>query len=453
MKITLNDERNAREWGLIMLIPASRKFWLHALFLKSVLMLIFCSAPLSYGDSLESSWAVDGKGRVKWTALLRLRGYASGMNFQVRPDASIQGMGGLHGSWLAIGRLEARGFLAELVQPQQKHLGRSSETSGFRANLRSLSSDQFGVALFLPHERLGGALELWEDGGRAWLWAQPFQWEGGRMDFAGVLGSRESVLAGERWYPDLMEIPEGWHGVVGLRLRQKWGSFHGSSTAMLSGGAFSPVAGALSLSGEWSDGPWRWRGRGGWRAPSFRDARGRVVKEQFFVAWDWRYRPQRGFQMTLDHQYDHAEPHAGDVRGEWGWRWENWQATAGCSLKNLGAAKSWDWFGLHYVTGRLLREGRFRWALYGKWSPHKDTFLRLSMDHYRSQGWSGDVAVMMTIQKAKSRFGVGGTLRWLGKGHRIFIDIILQDLPRDWIPHPQSAGDFELSLRWIQEIS
>jgi hypothetical protein len=284
--------------------------------------------PILDGETLETTASMDGTERLTTGIVIQGSDYSLGASYRFVPEYPNDFMLGLNTSLVSLGHLSDAGLASEVRNPGADALGRLSERTFYRSDVRSVSRSRIGIAVMPWDGRAGVSWERRENLNAGILWAVPVKTELFELEILGEAAHLMESEVDEGWYPDRDGTPAGSLGIAALRWRFDFEKYVlGMSSIVSAGSGFRPGM-LCSLSMGVSEGPWRIRSRSIYSTPYFRSAEGDRTECRVESAMDWRRRPAHGFRFGVDyHAGSHRRFPAGhqfedEGRLSFGWKLE-----------------------------------------------------------------------------------------------------------------------------------
>jgi len=410
-----------------------------------------CSLP---AKSLEFSLGMDGGRQFRGFSLLTGAGFSTSVSCFWSSERIPEIVAGFNNPIFSIGHLGDTGLAAEVRNPDFTVLSRLAERTFYRADLRSESFSRLGLALMSENARAGVVWERRNKIDAGIIWALPLSTETWSIEILGEAGILRVPAADEKWYPENPPAASGPVALLSCRFRQFTLRESGGLTLIYSGARNLRPGWLAALSSNYSHGPWRLRGRAVYSSEFFRNAGGEQLQYSNGVGIDWRYRPTKGLQFTLDYEAGWGRGYSDSGSAALGWRFGDLQLSVESDWRRL-------------FLGSLPGEGspcsgirvRLTWdrkylhlGILGKVKPGEEWFFKLSTVFPAHGRWvlepsaelhsPGDI--LLLDLRLKYLWNIGE--------HKLIISIFAGDMGRDWERGPQSAGDFEMEIRWIQRI-
>ena len=415
--------------------------------------------PAVASETLETSTGFDGHLGYRGHAVYARPSFSCGASFRRMADGTFEVMGGLNSGVLVAGHLSDSGLASEVRNPGCSALGRLTERTGFRADLRSFSDSRFGICAALPGGRAGAAWERRNEGEFGLLWAVPVsgrRWTWELLCESGRLGPSSTD---DSWYPDEAATGEGDLSLAASRIRCRSRGRDFSATMLASASRCFRPGVSTALSARISTGPWLVRTRVVYASEFFRDAGGERAEGPVGAALDLKYAPLRGLQCDVDYEIRldscFLAPSVWEDEGKsrLGWRFARWRILSTVDWNAVAVRVTNDsdipyvrsvGMTCEYTTSRLDLCLGLRYGPEGIW------LVDFDAAYDPSGPWETTFGTSMEINDSgvpTADVGLDWKLRMETNVLKISMDF--GDLLRDWEHGPRNAGDFDLSIRWI----
>jgi len=421
--------------------------------LIAVLYLLSASCLLP-GKSLELSLGLDGAGQFRGGSLFTGIGFSTSASCTWSADHIPEAVAGFNNPIFSIGHLGDSGLAAEVRNPDFTALSRLSEKTFCRADLRSESFSRLGLALMLENARGGVVWERRKSIDAGIIWALPLSTETWLIEILGEAGILRTASADEKWYPEDSPAVSGPVALLSCRIRQSAVRERSGLTLIFSGGSNFRPGWLAALSSNYASGPWRLRGRAVYSSVYFRNADGEQLEYPAGLGIDWRFRPSAGLQFTIDYEAGWGRGYADKGSAALGWRFGEVQLSIESDWSRL-------FLNSYPVEGSPCSsiKGRITWdrnylhlGVMGKMKPGEGWYFRLSAAFPAHGRWSLEPSAELHSTGTVLLLDLRFKYLWKIGDHKLILSILAADMGRDWEQGPQSAGDFEMEIRWIQRF-
>jgi hypothetical protein len=197
--------------------------------------------PILDGETLETTASMDGTERLTTGIVIQGSDYSLGASYRFVPEYPNDFMLGLNTSLVSLGHLSDAGLASEVRNPGADALGRLSERTFYRSDVRSVSRSRIGIAVMPWDGRAGVSWERRENLNAGILWAVPVKTELFELEILGEAAHLMESEVDEGWYPDRDGTPAGSLGIAALRWRFDFEKYVlGMSSIVSAGSGFRP---------------------------------------------------------------------------------------------------------------------------------------------------------------------------------------------------------------------
>ena len=418
--------------------------------------------PILDGETLETTASMDGTKRIITGVVIRGSDYSLGASYRFVPECPNDFMFGLNTSLISLGHLSDAGLASEVRNPDADALGRLSERTFYRSDVRSVSRSRIGIAVMPWDGRAGVSWERRENLNAGILWAVPVKTKRFELELLGEAVHMREPDSDEGWYPDTDGTPAGSLGIAALRWRFDSAKYVLGMSSIASAGSGLRPGVLCSLSLGVSEGPWRFRSRSIYSTPYFRSAEGERTECRVESVMDWRRRPIHGFRFGVDYhvgsyrRFPAGHQFEDEGRLSFGWKFEFLQLDATTDWNRIVSAPS-----LEENTRKFKRCS----ASVRLFSP--DGYVEGAVKYDVEDQWeasfgigcpeigpiSGSMSTSFRVVEGGLLWDVGMNCRCRFGLHVITLNMSLADLPDDWNRgRPVDAGDLDIQIRWKTAI-
>ncbi|MDF1566509.1 MAG: hypothetical protein P1P77_00660 [Spirochaetaceae bacterium] len=421
-----------------------------------------CGIPIIGGETLETIASMDGAERFITGVVIRGPAYSLGASYRFVPECPNDFMLGLNTSLVSLGHLSDAGLASEVRNPDADALGRLSERTFYRSDVRSVSRSRIGIAVMPWDGRAGVSWERRENLDAGILWAVPVKTELFELELLGEAAHLRESDVDAGWYPDTEGTPAGSLGIAALRWRFYSGKYVlGMSSIASAGGTLRPGV-LCSLSLGVSGGPWRFRSRSIYTTPYFRSADGERTECRLESAMDWRRRPAHGFRFGIDyragshHRFPVGHQYEDEGSLSFGWKFEFLQLDVTTDWNRIVSPPSLEEdtrkfkkcsFSMRLFSPNGYVEGSVKYDVEDLW---KASF---GLGCQEIGPFSGSMNTSLRTVDDGLLWDIGMKCRCRFGPNEIIMRVFLADLPDDWNRgQPVDAGDFNVEIRWKTSI-